>query len=314
MKLLMPTSVPDGLVLEEDQSDVLVVPYDPDAAIPAEHRDAEAVVAWMNPRARVVEMAATLPNLRWVQCLGAGPESFLTAGFAPEVAITRGVDLHNLPVAEHTLALLLAAARRLDLARDAQNTSRWATEMSANQLVTRSGFTQIAGSEFVIWGLGRIGLSIASRLRALGGSVRGVGRSSGVRDGVEVVSVDDAASVLAQADALIAVLPDRANTTGIIGRSTFELLPTHSWFVNVGRGRTVDEGGLAEALQQGLIAGAALDVFADEPLPPSSPLWSLPNLIVTPHSAGGRPDGVSALVNRNLRRYRENRALVGLLE
>lgn len=313
MKVLLPTSVPRGLHLDNDQREVQVIAYDPEEPIPAHHRDAEVVVAWMNPRHQVVAMAESLPNLRWVQCLGSGPESFLTAGFGPQVSITRGVDLHNVPVAEHCIALLLAAARRLDLARDAQSTSRWAGELGGNQLETRSGFTRIHGSRFVIWGLGRIGHAIADRLTAMGGSVRGLGRSAGVRDGIRVASVEDAGEVLADADALIAVLPDRPSTTKVIDRNIFEQLPTHSWFVNVGRGRTVDEHALVEALRQGTIGGAALDVFAEEPLPEDSPLWSAPNVIITPHSAGGRPEGVDELVNENLRRYRAGRSLLGLM-
>ena len=167
MKVLLPTSVPRGLHLDNDQREVQVIAYDPEEPIPAHHRDAEVVVAWMNPRHQVVAMAESLPNLRWVQCLGSGPESFLTAGFGPQVSITRGVDLHNVPVAEHCIALLLAAARRLDLARDAQSTSRWAGELGGNQLETRSGFTRIHGSRFVIWGLGRIGHAIADRVAEL---------------------------------------------------------------------------------------------------------------------------------------------------
>lgn len=313
MKLLMPTSVPEGLTLDPDQVDVSVIGYDPYRAIPEEHRDAEAVVAWINPRDQVVGMAQTLPRLRWVQCLGAGPESFLTAGFGPAVSITRGIDLHNVPVAEHCVGLLLAAARRLDLARDAQRESRWAREISGNQLVSRAGFTQIAGSKFVIWGLGRIGLTIAAYLRALGGSVHGLGRTSAMREGIPVSSLEDAEPVLAEADAVIAVLPDRENTVGLIDSRIFELMPSHSWLVNVGRGRTVVEGDLVTAIQGGALGGAALDVFADEPLPEESPLWRLPNVIITPHSAGGRPHGASALINENLRRHRSGRDLLGLL-
>lgn len=313
MKVLLPTSVPRGLRLDADHGAVQVVAYDPDEPIPADHRDAEVVMAWMNPRHQVVTMAETLPNLRWVQCLGSGPESFLTAGFAPQVTITRGVDLHNVPVAEHCIALLLAAARRLDLARDAQSVSRWAGELGGNQLVTRSGFTRIHGSRFVIWGLGRIGHAIADRLTAMGGSVQGLGRSAGVHDGIRVAAVEDAGEVLADADALIAVLPDRPSTAQVINRSIFEQLPAHSWLVNVGRGRTVDEHALVEALEQGTIAGAALDVFAEEPLPADSPLWSASNAIITPHSAGGRPEGIDELVNENLRRYRTGQELLGIL-
>lgn len=313
MKLLTPASVPAGLTLDPDLSDVQVCEYDQDTAIPDEHRDADALVAWMNPRARVVEIAASMPRLRWVQCLGAGPESFLTAGFAPEVTITRGIGLHDVPVAEHCLALVLAAARRLDLARDAQRAGRWAEEITGNQLATRTGFTQIEGARFVVWGLGGIGGTVARYLRALGGSVRAVGRSSGEREGVPVVAVEEAGSVLADADALIAVLPERENTIGILDWRVFEAMPAHAWFVNVGRGRVVVEDDLLAALRAGSIAGAAIDVFAQEPLPPDSPLWQQDNVILTPHSAGGRPVGIDALVNENLRRLRSGRPLVGVI-
>ena len=313
MKLLMPTSVPEGLILDPDQAGVSVVGYDPYHPIPEEHRDAEAVVAWINPRDQVVEMARTMPRLQWVQALGAGPESFLTAGFGPDVRITRGIDLHNVPVAEHCVGLLLAAARRLDLARDAQREYRWAGEITGNQLLSRTGFTQIAGSTFVIWGLGRIGATIGRYLEALGGTVHGLGRARAVRNGFTVSAIEDAEEVLAEADVLIAVLPDREDTAGLIDRQIFDLMPAHAWFVNVGRGRTVSESDLVTAVEEGSIGGAALDVFADEPLPQASPLWRLPNVILTPHSAGGRPHGAGALINENLRRHRSGRELLGLL-
>jgi len=313
MKLLMPESVPAGLTLDSDLSDVQVHTYDQEAPIPGEHRDADAVVAWMNPRERVVELAATMSHLRWVQCLGAGPESFLTAGFAPEVTITRGIGLHDVPVAEHCLALILAAARRLDLARDAQRVRRWATEITGNQLTTRTAFTQIDGARFVIWGLGGIGGTVARYLQALGGTVAAIGRSRGERAGVPIVELDSAAPVLAEADALIAVLPERENTVGIVDRRVLEAMPAGAWFINVGRGRTVVEDDLVAALRSGSIAGAALDVFAQEPLAPDSPLWLLENVILTPHSAGGRPTGVSALVNENLRRLSSGRSLLGVI-
>lgn len=311
MKLLFPTSVPTSLTLTPENAGIHVAAYDPAAVVPEEHRDAAIVISWMNPPDQLQSMARDLPQLRLVQGLGSGADWLVAAGFRPDVAIARGIDLHNNAVAEHCLALTLAAARRLDLARDAQRDGRWAEEITGNQLTSRSGFTQISGSRFVIWGMGQIGLAVAVRLRALGADIVGVARSSGTREGFEVVSESEALACAPQADALIAILPEEPSTLGLIGEKVFDAMSRDAWFINVGRGKTVDDRALIQALTQGRIAGAALDVFSVEPLPATSELWNLPNVIMTPHSAGGRPSGIEALVNENLRRLSDGRPLLG---
>ena len=122
MKILVPTVIPIDL---EPVDGATRVDYDVDAPIPPEHRDAEAIVVWLNPQARLDALPDELPQLRWVQGLMAGTDAVHGAGFGPQVVITAGIGLHDQPVAEHTLALMLAAARRLDQTAQAQADGRW---------------------------------------------------------------------------------------------------------------------------------------------------------------------------------------------
>jgi phosphoglycerate dehydrogenase-like enzyme len=110
------------------------------------------------------------------------------------------------------------------------------------------------------------------------------------------------------------ILPSLPSTEKILDTRRLSLLPRHGWLVNVGRGATVDEEALIAALRSGALAGAALDVFATEPLPADSPLWTLPQVIVSPHAAGGRPMGAEALLEENLRRLQEGKPLLNLVE
>jgi phosphoglycerate dehydrogenase-like enzyme len=106
--------------------------------------------------------------------------------------------------------------------------------------------------------------------------------------------------VLPVTDILVSVLPATADTLEVANRQIFDALPTHAWFVNVGRGSVVNEDDLVAALHSGSLGGAALDVTDREPLPDSSPLWDAPNLILTPHAAGGRPEGVGEFLSTNI--------------
>ena len=110
------------------------------------------------------------------------------------------------------------------------------------------------------------------------------------------------------------ILPSLPSTQKILDAKRLSLLPRHAWLVNVGRGATVDEDALVAALRDGALAGAALDVFAAEPLPSDSPLWTLPQVIISPHAAGGRPMGAESLFEENLRRLQGGRPLRNLVE
>ncbi|WP_420112462.1 NAD(P)-dependent oxidoreductase [Pseudactinotalea sp.] len=308
MKILVPTVIPIDL---ETPDGVTRVDYDVASPIPEEHRDAEAVVVWLNPGERLVALPSELPRVRWVQGLMAGTDAVQAAFAGTDVVIAAGAGLHDQPVAEHTLALILAAARRLDEALAAQAQGHWLEEHGGNQIRNRNGFTTLAGARVLIWGFGGIGLTLAGYLTALGAQVTGVARTAGERHGYRVITTADLPTELAATDVLVDILPGSPETDGAVGAEVFAALPEHAWFVNVGRGVTVDEAALDDALRAGSIAGAALDVFRTEPLPADSPLWHAPNTIITAHAAGGRPQQPGRLIAENLRRYRAGEQLLG---
>jgi len=165
----------------------------------------------------------------------------------------------------------------------------------------------------VIWGFGAIGATLAPYLTALGARVTGIARTAGNRDGVPVVTRDGLPDLLPGTDVLIMILPATPETARVLDGRLLGLLPRRAWVVNVGRGATVDEAALLSAVRAGRLGGAALDVFETEPLPSDSPLWDEPNVIVSPHAAGGRPIGAATLIAENLAALRTGRPLRNVL-
>ncbi len=311
MKILVPDSI--DLDLQVPQG-VHAHIYAVDRPIEEEHRDAEALVLWSNPGQQLRRLAQDLPNLRWVQGLMAGMDAAVSAGFADDVVFTSGVGLHDGPVAEHTLALILAAARRLDRAVLAQKDTIWdGVHIGGNQAKRTEHFSTLHGAKAVIWGFGSIGQHLAPWLTVLGASVTGVASTAGERAGYPVITPAELPELLPQTDVLVNILPSLPGTQKIVDAAIFEALPPHAWFFNVGRGATVDQRALTTALTSGQIAGAGIDVTEPEPLPADDPLWHAPNLILTPHSAGGRPRGSGERIEENLRRYLAGEELAGLV-
>lgn len=314
MKLLYPTSLALNTGLLEGFA-VSLHPYDVQTPLPPEHQDADVLVTWGNSAAMLKDAAQTLAKLRWIQSLAAGPNDVLSAGFPEDVAVTTGSGLHDRTVAEHTLGLLLNAARRFYETRDFQNARRWPGHLGGlqNDPIGES-FRSLQGARVLIWGYGNIARTLAPHLKLLGSHVCGVARSAGVRDGTEVFTEDALPDLLPKIDALVMILPGSDTTRGALSAERLALLPPYAWIVNVGRGSSVDETALNEALREGRVGGAALDVFDTEPLPETSPLWDAPNLILSPHAAGGRPQGAEALIAENLRRFLAGQPLKGVAE
>ena len=125
--------------------------------------------------------------------------------------------------------------------------------------------------------------------------------------------MSDLPELLPQTDVLINILPATPDTRHAVDAKVLALLPAHAWLVNVGRGATVDEAALLAAIRAERLAGAALDVFETEPLPPDSPLWDEPNIIVSPHAAGGRPIGAADLIVHNLAALRDGKPLLNVV-
>lgn len=297
MKLL----VPNLIAFETALDGVEVVHFDPTAPIPQEHTDAEGLVVWGAGDSLLEDAVSRLPQLKWVQLLSAGSDAALAAGFGEDVSIMSGRSLHDAPVAEHALALTLAAARRLHTLGRAQIGHRWATEIGGVQPEPSPGlFSTLRGARVVIWGYGSIGSTLAPHLTALGASVTGVGTTARIEGDITVVTTDNLPALFAETDVVIMILPSSEATDQIMSAELLAALPRHAWLINVGRGTTVDEDALITALRNNELGGAALDVTTVEPLPASSPLWDLPNLILTPHSAGGRPLGAAELIAHNL--------------
>lgn len=289
--------------------------YDVREPVPDALLDADALVAWGNPTEQLADAARRMGRLRWVQTLAAGPDSVLSAGFAPHVRVTSGRGLHDGPVAEHTLALVLAAARRLPELVRAQDEHRWAAEPGGVQRPPHEGgdFRSLAGARVLVWGFGSIATRLAPLLTVLGAQVVGVASTPGTRAGYPVITAAEVPDALPGTDVLIGILPATPATRRVLDARVLGRLPRHAWVVNVGRGSTLDEEALLAAVREGRLAGAALDVFETEPLPTSSPLWDEPRILITPHAAGGRPVGADTLLTDNIAAFVRDEPLRNLV-
>lgn len=316
MKLLYPTSLKLNTTLLEGYP-VTLHPYDVTAPIPDDLLDAEVLITWTNTSSNLRHAQANMKNLKWIQSLAAGPNDVLNAGFdTNKVRVTTGSGLHDRTVAEHTLGMLLNAARRFYEMRDYQTRSppEWPAHLGGPQPDRPKGkFTTLRDANVLVWGFGNIGRTLTPWLTSLGATVRGVARKPGVRDGIEVFSEDSLPTLLPQTDALVMILPGAASTKHALNAERMAMLPSHAWVINVGRGTTIDEAALDSALRKGTLGGAQLDVFETEPLPQESPLWTAPNLVVSPHAAGGRPQDPEPLIGDNLRRFLAGQELRNLI-
>ncbi|KAI0394277.1 D-isomer specific 2-hydroxyacid dehydrogenase [Xylariaceae sp. FL0594] len=318
MKLLYPTS----LKLDTAQLEgfgVSLHAYDVKAPIPDDLVDAEIMITWANSGDNLRDAASRMKQLRWIQSLAAGPNDVLSAGFdrsssSSSTIVTTGSGLHDRTVAEHAMGLLLLAARRFDEMRDHQLRAQWPGHLGGPQPDRpRDRFTTLRDARVLIWGYGNIAKTLAPHLAAWGATVRGIARSAGVRGGVEVFTEDALPDLLPRTDALVMILPGSESTKNALNAERLRLLPKHAWIVNVGRGTSVDEDALADALERGDIGGAALDVFVKEPLPAESRLYSARNCFVSPHAAGGRPQDPEVLIADNLRRFLAGQELKNLI-
>ena len=239
----------------------------------------------------------TAPRLRFLQCMfaGAGEQvraANLTAQELDRVAIASTSGVHAVPLAEWSLFGLLALTKQLPrLLRD-RHERRW----------ERYPVHELRGKTLIVVGLGEIGREVARLAEAFGMDVIGIRREPDT----DAVGPDRLDEIVGKADAIVVTLPLTEQTRGLIGRQTIERMREGAIFVNVGRGAVVDEEALIDALRSGKLGGAALDVFAEEPLAPSSPLWQLDNVIISPHTAAlswHENERIVELFAENLRRY-----------
>jgi phosphoglycerate dehydrogenase-like enzyme len=250
------------------------------------------------------ELLARAKRLRFIQSASAGTDQYsrpLLKERGIRLASAQGVN--ERAVAEHAMALILALARRLPEARDNQARRHW--RGMTGDIGRRE--QEIGGRTLLIIGLGRIGGRLARLAKAFDLRVIGLRRNPGAggKDADEVHGMERLSALLPEADIVALTCPLTPETEGLIGGEALALMKPSAHLVNVARGRCVEEPALIAALKQGRIAGAALDCFAEEPLPESSPLWAFENVLITPHTAGETrryEDNVLDILEENLER------------
>ena len=221
-------------------------------------------------------------NLEWIQAMSAGVDTLdLDDLRMRDVLLTSAAGAHAQPIAEQTLGYMLTFERRLDDAIEMRRSGSW----------ERFTGGELAGKTLGIVGLGEIGRRTASFADVIGMDVVGTKRDTDIEiPGVDRIHPpDELESVLVESDYLLVACPLTEETRGLIGRIELGVLPDQAVLLNVARGEVVEQDALVSALQWGVIRGAALDVFAQEPLPADSPLWDLSNALLTPHNAGVSP-------------------------
>ncbi|HEV8469692.1 MAG TPA: D-2-hydroxyacid dehydrogenase [Candidatus Limnocylindria bacterium] len=257
------------------------------------------------------DLPTVAPRVRWVQATSAGIGQLLrrTGLDRTDIVFTTASGVHAVPLAEFAVFAMLYFTKQLPRLHQQQREHRW----------ERFAGRELRGRTVAIIGLGNIGMEVARVSRALGLRVTGTRRGGAVTDAAVDVQRprDELRELLADADYIVLAIPHTADTEGLIGAAELSAMRHGAVLVNVARGKVVDEPALIEALRSGQLGGAALDVFAQEPLPPESPLWDMPNVLVSPHSASTADSENAKLTDlfcENLRRYLASQPLLNVFD
>ena len=263
--------------------------------------DANVFVGWPDD-----SEISSMPLLQWIQLPSAGADGYVNRATLKEtVVVTTASGVFGVPGAEHALALMLALTRQLPLHMRQQSERIW----------RRNPYClEVQDSVVTVIGMGDIGTEVARKAKGLGAYVVVVKRNPTDRPPFvdELCATADLDSALEKADFIVSALPLTAETQGIISAERIKRMKKGTVFINVGRGPTIDEQALIEALQSGHLEAAGLDVTEIEPLPASSPLWSMPNVLITSHSVGITPkksERRTTLLISNLERLLKGEAL-----
>ncbi|MBI1205296.1 MAG: hypothetical protein GC182_22560 [Rhodopseudomonas sp.] len=258
--------------------------------------EAEVLMCFSPPMADHV--VAEAPKLKWIQALGTGVDNIVDLpSLGKEVVVSNVRGIHGAPVSEATVAYMLSLARDMPATVHAQDRNSW--ERWPSRL--------LAGKTVGIYGVGLIAEYLAPILKAFGMTVIGLSGKPRPQPGFDrMVPRSDLIAVAPELDYLVALAPLTEETRNVIGDKVFAAMKPTAYLVNVARGGVVDEPALVRALDGGQIAGAALDVFSEEPLPATSPLWQTKNLTVFPHLGGyseGYEDRAMPTLAGNMAKY-----------
>ncbi len=283
-----------------------VVPCSTKEELEANIGDADVLVGWGN--IMTPQLLTQARKLSWIHVFMAGVDSLVSPELSATPAVlTNSRGVHAIPIGEHVTAMMLAFERGLPTLLRQQLEHRW------NRLKLR----ELNGGTLGLVGYGGLGHEIAWRAQALGMKVIAVRKNPKPGDEVETWPLERLTDLFATADHIVACIPLTKESRHLIGERQFQAMKPDAYFYNVGRGPVVDEAALIAALREKRLAGAGLDVFEDEPLPADSPLWDMPNVIVSPHNSPSTPrqdERVAALFLENLRRYRAGEPLLNVVD
>ena len=243
----------------------------------------------------VRDVLGRMPALHWVQATWAGVEPLLDPSLRRDYVLTNARGVFGAQMSEYVFGYLLAHERRMFDTHAAQQERRWDPRPPGT----------LRGKQLGLLGVGSIGAALARTAKHFGMRVKGYTRAGeGCADVDAYFHGDDRRAFAADLDYLVSVMPNTADTRGLVDASLLAALPPRAVFVNPGRGSVVDEAALADALTAGRLAGAVLDVFQQEPLPPDHVFWRLPNVVVTPHTAAlSTPSDIAPVFIENYRRW-----------
>ena len=280
---------------------------DPETVSQEQVDQAEIILGNLPP-----EMIKKAKNLEWLQLNSAGYEAYAKEEIMGDRILTSCSGAYGQAVSEHMFAMLLAMQKKLHLYRDDQKSHKWGDEGQV---------TSISDTTVMILGLGGIGKHFARLAHALGAYVIGIKRTyAPCPEYVDELHLqEDIKALLPKADAVVSFLPSSEETKGMFDKELFALMKPGSFFLNGGRGDTVSTEDLYQALKEGRLEGAALDVTDPEPLPPEHPLWDMPQVFITPHVSGGYHlsitlDNVVDICAENMRRYLSGKELRNLVK
>jgi D-2-hydroxyacid dehydrogenase (NADP+) len=231
------------------------------------------------------ELIADAAKLKFIQSISSGMDQYSKEQLAAKgVRLCSAAGVNARAVAEHAIALILAVARRLPEARDNQHKTMWRGMIG--DLTQRED--ELGGKTLLVVGMGRIGAHLAKLAKAFDMKVIGIRRDprQGANGADSIHGMAELVKLVAQADIVALACALTPETTGLMSAAAFAAMKPSSMFVNVARGKVADEAALIETMKAGKISAAALDVTAEEPLPAASPLWTMPNVFITPHTAG----------------------------
>jgi D-2-hydroxyacid dehydrogenase (NADP+) len=251
------------------------------------------------------------PNLKWIHIITAGLNNLPEDLAKSDIVITNSSGVHPVPISEHVLSFMLMLTRKFNVTFRNQVEGKWVREVA--------GIEELAGKIVTIVGLGHIGSRVAKLCKAFEMTVYGIVRNP---DRTEqwvdrLVGNGELDELLKESDFIINCLPSTEETRGLFNFEKFRKLKQSSYFINIGRGDTVVEKDLVKALQDGLLAGAGLDVFETEPLPENSPLWQMENVIITPHISGLSPKYLDRMIDifvENLKCFIDGKTMPNLVD